>query len=84
VDVKHAPLPNWTAVAHRRGTCNLPSPIIPVGGFGGGSFPPWFHPGFTPIFESEGLTIRPLLRGDLLPSKQVVAGSIPVSRSSPH
>jgi len=42
-----------------------------------------FHPDFTPIFESEGLTIRPLLRGDLLPSKQVVAGSIPVSRSSP-
>jgi len=39
------------------------------------------HPDFTPIFESKGLTIRPVLRGDLLPSKQVVAGSIPVSRS---
>jgi len=40
------------------------------------------HPDFTPIFESKGLTIRPILRGDLLPSKQVVAGSIPVSRSN--
>jgi hypothetical protein len=45
-----------------------------------------FHPDSTPVsppvFESKGLTIRPVLRGDLLPSKQVVAGSIPVSRPS--
>ena len=46
--------------------------------------PPRFHPGFTPIFESERSTISLLLGGDLLPSKQVVAGSIPVSRSTPH
>jgi len=29
-----------------------------------------FHPDLTPIFESKGSTIRPVLRGDLLPSKQ--------------
>jgi hypothetical protein len=43
-----------------------------------------FHPVFTPVFESKGSAIRPVLRGDLLPSKQVVAGSIPVSRSMPR
>jgi hypothetical protein len=41
-------------------------------------------PNSAPIFESKGLTIRPLLWGDLVPSNQVVAGSIPVSRSTPH
>jgi hypothetical protein len=42
---------------------------------------PLIHPDFTLISKSEGLTIRLVVRGGLVASKQVVAGSIPVSRS---
>ena len=40
-------------------------------------------PGFTPVFESAGLTIRPVLRGDLLPSKQVTRVRFPSPAPAP-
>jgi hypothetical protein len=41
------------------------------------------HLDFTPIFESEGLTIRLLLTGDLLPSKQVTRVRFPSPAPAP-
>ena len=84
MDVEHAPPPNWTAAAHPRGTCILPSPIVSRRAVSARAH---IHPGFTPIsprfLHLRGQQSGRSCRGDLLPSKQVVAGSIPVSRSTP-
>jgi len=57
--------------------------LFPSGGFGGSPFPPRFHPGFTPIFESEGLAISPSLCGELVPSKQVTRVRFPSPAPAP-
>jgi hypothetical protein len=51
--------------------------LFPSGGFGESSFSPRFHPGFTPMFESEGSAISLALGSELVASKQVTQVRFP-------
>jgi hypothetical protein len=87
VDGKSEPAPGETGIDAQAQLIS-PVPILEVLAFfleqlfrSGDSeespFPPRFHPGFTPIFESEGLAIGSAPGSEVVPSKQVTRVRFP-------